>query len=96
MEIIHYQIVFLGIAFGLANLPWLTERCFLVMQCEQKPVWIRFAEWLVYLMVAGLVGWGLEKRVMGHVASQDWEFYAVTASIFAVFAAPGFIYRHIR
>jgi hypothetical protein len=41
------------------------------------------------------IGFGLEQKVTGSVHAQDWEFYAVTACLFIVFAMPGFIYRHI-
>jgi hypothetical protein len=30
----------------------------------------------------------------GEIYHQDWVFYAVTISLFLVFALPGFIYRY--
>ncbi|MCG5501723.1 DUF2818 family protein, partial [Ectothiorhodospira lacustris] len=30
----------------------------------------------------------------GTIHTQGWQFYAITLSMFAVFAMPGFIYRH--
>lgn len=86
----------LALALVLANLPWLSQRCLLVLQCAHKPVWMRFTEWLVlYFVVGGLV-FLLEQRATGNVHPQDWEFYAVTLSLFLVFAFPGFVYRHVR
>lgn len=96
MSVLYYQLAFLVLAFVFANLPWLSQRCLLILQCDSKPTWMRFAEWTILYVLIGIIGWGLENRVMGTVAPQDWEFYAVTLSVFAVFATPGFIYRHIR
>lgn len=86
----------LALTFLLANLPWLSQRCFLVLQCERKPAWLRFVEWLVLYFVAGGLALLLEQRAMGVIHPQDWEFYAVTLALFLVFAFPGFVYRHVR
>ena len=96
MSIESFQWGYLIAAIILANLPWLSQRCFLVLECEQKKVWMRLLEWLVLYLIVGGVGYLLEQRMMGTVHVQDWEFYAVTASLFIVFAFPGFVYRHIR
>lgn len=96
MTTLHYQIAYLVLAGVLANLPWLNQRCFFVLQCATKSAWMRLLEWLVLYVVVGGLGYALEKRVMGTVQAQDWEFYVVTFFLFAVFATPGFIYRHIR
>jgi hypothetical protein len=80
-----------------ANLPWLTERRFLVLpmhQGQSKPIWMRLLEWLLLYLLIGAVGFGLEHRLNGEIHPQDWEFYAVTLSLFFVFALPGFIWRH--
>ena len=37
----------------------------------------------------------VEKKSIGNVHSQDWEFYAVTFFLFLVFSFPGFIYKVI-
>ncbi len=87
---------FLALALLLANLPWLSQRCFLVLQCESKSMWVRLLEWLVLYFVVGGIAWLLEQRAMGSVHVQDWEFYASTLALFMVFAFPGFIYRHVR
>ena len=42
----------------------------------------------------GGVGLLLEKRV-GQIASQGWEFYAVTGALFIVLAFPGFTWRYL-
>ncbi|WP_020559358.1 DUF2818 family protein [Thiofilum flexile] len=96
MTTLSYQIVFLVVVGVLANLPWLNQRCFFILECTKKSAWVRLAEWLMLYLVAGGLGYALEQRVMGNVQAQDWEFYAVTIFLFAVFAVPGFIYRYIR
>jgi hypothetical protein len=90
------QGAFLALAFFLANLPWLSQRCFLILQCERKSPWLRLLEWFVLYFVVGLLALGLEKQVTGSVYPQGWEFYTVTLSLFMVFAFPGFIYRFVR
>ncbi len=96
MNLQLYQWGYLLIALVLANLPWLSERCFLIVECEHKSAWVRLVEWLLLYLVVGLMGALLESRTMGTNHLQDWEFYAVTVSLFMVFAFPGFIYRYVR
>lgn len=96
MDLQIYQGFYLLIAFLLANLPWLSERCLLVVECAHKSAWIRLGEWLLLYGVVGVMGYLLEGRAMGTHHVQDWEFFAVTASLFMVFAFPGFIYRYVR
>lgn len=96
MSLPVFQWGLLALTFLLANLPWLSQRCFLVFQCERKPAWLRFAEWLVLYFVAGGLALLLEQRAMGTIHPQDWEFYAVTLALFLVFAFPGFVYRYVR
>lgn len=89
--------VWLGLAIVAANLPWLSERWFLVIARRDrriKPFWLRLMEWAVlYALVLGL-GLGLEQKATGHIHAQAWEFYTVTLCLFAVGALPGFIYRY--
>ena len=96
MSLESFQWVYLLVALVLANLPWLSQRCFLVVECAQKSAWTRLAEWLILYGVVGAMGYLLEQRLLGTNHAQGWEFYAVTASLFMVFAFPGFVYRHVR
>lgn len=48
---------------------------------------------LMYFIV-GAVGLLLEKRA-GQIAPQQWEFYAVTGTLFVTLAFPGFVYRYL-
>ncbi|MCI0399709.1 MAG: DUF2818 family protein [Gammaproteobacteria bacterium] len=84
------------VAIFAANLPWISDRFlfFLATSGKGKRPWMRLLEWLLLYFLTGLLALGLEKKVTGELHSQDWEFYAVTFSLFVVFALPGFIYRH--
>lgn len=87
--------ILLLLAIVAANLPWISERVFFIWTpANTKSTWTRLAEWLVLYFVVGGIGLGLEKKSMGEIHSQEWEFYAVTLCLFLVFALPGFIYRN--
>ena len=87
--------LYLLIVIAAANLPWLSERTFLVFKREKpKPEYQRFLEWLIFYCGFIFLGWGIERKISGETYSQDWEFYAVTFLLFLVFAIPGFIYCH--
>ncbi len=86
----------LTLAVVLANLPFFTERIFFVRRPaagRKAPAW-RAAELVVMYFVTGALAWLMEGRA-GQVHRQNWEFYAVTASLFLVFAYPGFVYRYL-
>ncbi|NOZ10141.1 MAG: DUF2818 family protein [Gammaproteobacteria bacterium] len=88
--------ILLGLAFIAANLPWLTEKFFFVLPPPGgvKKVWMRLIEWVILLLVMGLIAIALEHKLTGVIHDQEWEFYAVGVCLFLVFALPGFIYRH--
>lgn len=82
-------------ALVLANLPFiLANRLFLVIKVEAKSFIVNVVEWFVYFGITGVFAYLLEKKVMGHVAPQDWEFYTIVFFMFMIFAFPGFIYRY--
>jgi len=79
----------------LANIPWImSQRLFLFIQVATKPFWINVIEWFTYFMLMGVISYLLEEKVMGHVKTQEWEFYAINLFMFAIFSFPGFIYRY--
>ncbi len=88
-------IIFLFVAFIAANLPWISDRLFGVLQLKSglKSVWMALLEWLVMYLLIGMVALGIEKKFTSDIYSQGWEFYASTFCLFLVFALPGFIYR---
>ena len=87
----------LGIALLVANLPFLTERFLGLIPrraAAPKSLALRLQELVLFYGLAGGVGLLLEKRV-GQIASQGWEFYAVTGALFIVLAFPGFTWRYL-
>ena len=84
------------LAVLLANLPFLSERLFLVWPLRDgvKSAPFRILELLSYYALTGAVAFWMESR-LGPVYRQRWEFWAVTACLFLVFAYPGFVYRYL-
>lgn len=87
----------LSLAFLAANLPWFSERLFYVIPLKRQPKNIGWCalELIVLYFVMGAVGFYTESATAGQSAPQHWEFYAITASLFLVFAFPGFVYRYL-
>jgi hypothetical protein len=84
------------LALVAANLPFVSERIFFVVRPKdgRKPFIWRLAELIVLYFVIGGAAWLLEAK-LGAVHKQRWEFYAITASLFLVFAYPGFVVRYM-
>ena len=84
------------LAFIAANLPFLLERIFFVVRPKagsKNFVW-RLLELVVLFFVVGGIALLLEGK-QGDIHRQSWEFYAVNAALFVVFAYPGFVYRYL-
>ncbi len=78
-----------------ANLPFFSHRLFgLVTILRTKSLGIRLLELLVLYFLTGGLALLLEQRV-GQIATQTWEFYAITGTLFITFAFPGFVYRFL-
>jgi hypothetical protein len=85
----------LAIALIAANLPFFVERLFFIKQLASgKRLGWRLLELVVLYFVVGGIGLLLEKKG-GDIHAQNWEFYAITASLFLVLAFPGFVYRYL-
>lgn len=84
------------LAFVAANLPFLVERVFFVLKPKigSKGFAWRLLELVVLFFVVGGIALLFEGK-LGEVHKQNWEFYAVNASLFVVFAYPGFVYRYL-
>ena len=84
------------LAFVAANLPFLVERVFFVLKPKtgSKGFASRLLELVVLFFVVGGIALLLEGK-LGEIHKQNWEFYAVNASLFVVFAYPGFVYRYL-
>jgi Na+(H+)/acetate symporter ActP len=79
-----------------ANLPFVNQRLFGVMplRAQKKSAWLRIAELIVLYFVVGALGFLLEARA-GNRFDQGWQFYAITFSLFVVFAFPGFTWQYL-
>jgi hypothetical protein len=83
------------LALLVANLPFFTERVLgLVALRTPKSLAIRLLELIVLYFACGAVGLLLEHRA-GQIASQGWEFYAITGALFVTLAFPGFVWRYL-
>lgn len=59
-----------------------------------KSLFDRFIELTVLYVLAGLLGTAFEAGI-GNVYPQQWEFYAITYSLFLVLGYPGFVMRYL-
>ena len=84
------------LALAGANLPFLNQRLFGVvsLRAAKKSAWLRIAEMIVLYFVVGTFGFLLEARA-GNRFDQGWQFYAITFSLFVVFAFPGFTWQYL-
>lgn len=88
--------VLLAVAIVAANLPFLTERLFVVVPRRlPKTFALRVLEWLSYSVLVALLGRALETH-LGRGSPLRWEFVAVWLCVMATLAFPGFVWRHLR
>jgi len=79
----------------VANLPWLTERVFLVYPLQAgKSVLVRLIELIVFYFASLLIAIAAETKFSGDVFPQQWEFFVTTFCMFLVLSVPGVIYRY--
>lgn len=83
------------LALLAANLPWFSGRLFYLLPVGNKHIGWRLLELVVLYFVVGALAMFSERATQGQVAPQHWEFYAVTACLFLVFAFPGFVWRYL-
>ena len=83
-------------ALGLANLPFVNERLFIVgPRRDNKALAWRLLELLILFSLVLGVGWLLEDRI-GRRHVQGWQFYVTMGALFLTFAFPGFVWRYLR
>ncbi|OIQ92800.1 hypothetical protein GALL_252420 [mine drainage metagenome] len=84
-----------GLIFFAANLPWFSNKLFYIVPVKHTPKnlgWCLFELIVLYFLIGGVALYA-EFATFGQIAHQDWEFYAITACMFIVFAFPGFVYK---
>jgi hypothetical protein len=87
----------IAVALALANLPFLNDAVLGVVPlpgARKKPFAVRLLELFVLYFVVGGLARLLESRI-GNAFPQTWEFYAISACTFVVFAFPGFVVRYL-
>lgn len=85
----------LTVALVAANLPFVSQRLMVVVRPRSpKSLGLRLAELLVFYILVGGVALALENRA-GQIATQGWEFYAITLATFVTLSFPGFVYRYL-
>jgi len=78
-----------------ANLPFINNRLLAVVPLKfTKNLAIHLLELVVLFFLVGGLGLLLEQR-QGRIAPQNWEFYAISASLFLTLAFPGFVFRYL-
>lgn len=90
------NIILLLLLLVTANLPWFSNKLFYVLPIKgNKHFGWCLLELIILYFLMGALSFYTEAQVIGQVAPQDWEFYAITACLFIVFAFPGFVYRYL-
>ena len=94
-------LLLLTAAIAAANAPFLSRRILLLARPpgfdaggDKRGGWRVLETVLLYFATLGLSR--LLEAHAGEIYSQNWEFYAVTASLFVVLGYPGFVYRYLR
>ncbi|MDY7578529.1 DUF2818 family protein [Herbaspirillum sp. RTI4] len=88
------------LALLVANVPFFNQQLFAFLRLSKadnyrKPIWMRLLELLVFYILLGVTGRLMEAQA-GNVFVQTWEFFAITACLFLVFAFPGFVFQYLR
>lgn len=86
-----------GLAVVLANLPFISERCFAIVAIQRfsfKPFWLRLSELILFYGFVLFAGMQFE-ITRGNRFPQEWQFFVVTLCLFVVLAFPGFVYRYL-
>ncbi|QKO22301.1 DUF2818 family protein [Rhodoferax sp. BAB1] len=78
-----------------ANLPFVNGRLLAVLPLKfPKNLGVRLLELVLFYFIVGGMALLLEQRA-GRIAPQNWEFYAITGTLFLTLAFPGFVYRYL-
>lgn len=91
------HLVLFLIALLAANMPWFSEKLFYFIPLKKEPKSLGWCllELVILYFIFGGIAFYAESASMGQTAPQNWEFYAITACLFLVFAFPGFVYRYL-
>lgn len=91
-----YVWLMLALALAGANLPFLSERLFLVgPRRAPKAFGWRLLELLCFGGLVLAMGWLIEGSI-GQRAPQQWQFFAAFGCLFLTLGFPGFVWRYLR
>lgn len=108
MNVSLYSWLVILLALLAANVPFLNQHLFAVVPLGRgqsglegeertgfrKSIWLRLIELIVLYFAVGGVAYAMEST-LGNVFRHGWEFYAITACLFLVFAFPGYVFRYL-
>lgn len=89
--------IFLVLLAALAaNAPFFSPRILFVLRPGSgvKNLAWRLLEVVILYFCVGALARFMEARA-GQIYPQNWEFYAITFSLFVVLGYPGFVYRYL-
>lgn len=90
------QALLILLALILLNSLWFSPRFLFILplQSGKNLPWCVLEVVCWYFILGGLARLA-EYQTLGQVSPQHWEFYAITACLVLVFAAPGFVLRYL-
>ena len=90
------QIVLVLLALVAANLPFVGERILFIFSPSSgnKHLAWRLLELIILFFIVGFAARLLEGKI-ATPHNQSWEFYAIAACLFLVFAYPGFVVKYL-
>jgi Protein of unknown function (DUF2818) len=87
--------IIIAVTVVAANLPFLSKKFFLFISINGgKTLPVYAFELFIYYILIGSLGLFVENNI-SQIASQNWEFFAVTYALFVTFSFPGFVYRYL-
>jgi hypothetical protein len=85
-----------GLAICLANAPFMNGRILVIgPRLQRKSVPVRLLELVLFWGVTLGLGSALEAS-LGQRATQGWEFFAASGTLFLTLGVPGFVWRYLR
>ena len=84
----------LAIAVVAANYPFFNGRFLAFYKPKQKGMGWEFLEWLAMFALVGVLAYFTEART-SEPHDQKLSFWVIVVCLFALFAFPGFVYRHL-
>lgn len=85
--------VLLLIAVVCANSPFLSTKILGIKAISRKHFGHYLFEWLMGLVLVAVLGYVFEAQT-GPVHVQDWEFFVIAITLYAILAFPALVWRY--